>query len=61
MEQSNSGVQFIDEVFMRHLEKEEAVILPEYIKQEMILKGYDPINKDDIREFWLSKGIEQNG
>ena len=32
--------------------------LQELVEKEMRLKGFDPLNKDDVRKFWRTKGIE---
>lgn len=32
--------------------------LLELVEEEMRLKGFDPLNKDDVRKFWRTKGIE---
>lgn len=32
--------------------------LQELVEDEMRLKGFDPLNKDDVRKFWRTKGIE---
>lgn len=32
--------------------------LQSLVEQEMRSKGLDPLNKDDVKEFWRSKGIE---
>lgn len=34
-------------------------LLEDYVKDEMVNKNYDPLNKDDIKNFWChEKGIE---
>lgn len=33
-------------------------LLEEYVNDEMINKNYDPLNSNDVREFWRLKGIE---
>jgi len=37
------------------------VYLSDYVKAEMVLQGFNPINKDDITAYWMSKGIDTNG
>lgn len=37
------------------------VFLSDYVKADMLLQGFDPINKDDIAAYWMSKGIDTNG
>ena len=37
------------------------VFLSDYVKKDMIDKGFDPINNDDITAYWMSKGIDTNG
>ncbi len=32
--------------------------LVEIVEEEMRLAGLDPLNKDDVRKFWRTKGIE---
>lgn len=32
--------------------------LQELVEEEMRLAGLDPLNKDDVRKFWRTKGIE---
>lgn len=39
------------------LKKKENVSLEELIKKEMASQGLNPINIDEIREFWASKGV----
>lgn len=31
------------------------------VANDMISEGYDPLNKDDVKKYWTSKGIEVNG
>lgn len=38
--------------------KNTAPQLHELVEDEMRLKGFDPLNKDDVRKFWRTKGIE---
>jgi CxxC motif-containing protein len=37
------------------------VFLSDIVKKDMIDKGFDPINNDDITAYWMSKGIDTNG
>lgn len=32
--------------------------LENLVEQEMRSKGLDPLNKDDVKEFWRQKGIQ---
>ena len=50
-------LKMIDEAF-KMIEKDGKVILPEFVSRDMVEKGYNPINKDDIQRYWLSKGID---
>jgi len=52
--------KFIDEQF-RPATGEESVYLEEMVVYEMRVKGLDPLNKDDVKKFWASKGVESNG
>jgi hypothetical protein len=36
-------------------------ILSDLVKAEMVEKGFNPINKDDVQAFWMTKGIDSNG
>ncbi len=57
MQTSNTDVRFIDEVYKP--EKENKIILPEYVVKDMVAQGLNPLNKDDIQSYWLSKGISE--
>jgi len=35
--------------------------LQDLVEEEMITKGLDPLNKDDVQKYWASKGIHFNG
>jgi len=50
---------FIDETYNLEVEKENKIILPEYIVKDMVAQGLDPLNKDDIQTYWTSKGISE--
>jgi hypothetical protein len=50
----------IDEQF-RPTVQENFTVLQEVINKEMVAKGLDPLNKDDVKKFWASKGVESNG
>lgn len=52
--------KLIDEQF-KPVHKEEAAYLEEMVAYEMRIKGLDPLNKDDVKNFWASKGVESNG
>jgi len=52
-----TGPSFIDEVYKNPVEKENKKILSEFVIQDMISQGLDPINKNDIQTYWASKGI----
>lgn len=46
--------EVIDELFsLKHTSQN----LRELVEEEMRLKGFDPLNKDDVRKFWWTKGI----
>lgn len=47
--------EVIDEYFNP---KKTNLNLQELAEEEMRLKGFDPLNKDDVRKFWRTKGIE---
>lgn len=59
-EQKNKlNYTFIDEVYKPPIEKENKIILPEYVVKDMVAQGLNPLNKDDIQTYWLSKGISE--
>jgi len=35
--------------------------LEDLVEEEMRAKGLDPLNKDDVQKYWMSKGITLNG
>lgn len=35
----------------------EKKLLNEIIEEEMIAEGFNPLNRDDIKSYWMSKGI----
>lgn len=39
----------------------EKAYLEDLVEEEMLAKGLDPLNKDDIQFYWKSKGIVVNG
>lgn len=64
---SNNNVdlsKFIDEVF-RPINTAESTFLTNpvdgflesLVEEEMISKGLDPLNKEDVKKFWASKGV----
>lgn len=55
LDYTNTG-SFIDEQF-RPNKLEENKNLIELVEKDMIAEGYDPLNKDDVKAFWASKGI----
>ena len=59
MTYQHQGGQFIDEVFVPNKGKDEAkAILEDLTIKEMKSQGFDPLNMDDVKEFWRRKGIE---
>jgi hypothetical protein len=52
--------KLIDEQF-RPIVSEDVQYLDEMVAAEMRAKGLDPLNKDDVRAFWSSKGVDLNG
>lgn len=55
LDYTNTG-SLIDEQF-RPNKLEENKNLIELVEKDMIAEGYDPLNKDDVKAFWASKGI----
>lgn len=47
--------QFLCEV---PIHKSYATVLSEHVEKEMVDKGLNPLNKDDVIKFWRLKGIE---
>jgi|APGre2960657423_1045063.scaffolds.fasta_scaffold90117_3 hypothetical protein len=39
----------------------DGVSFDEIVKKEMVSQGLNPINIDDVRKFWASKGVAING
>jgi len=39
----------------------ESAFLQDLVEEEMRSKGMDPLNKNDIQKYWMSKGINFNG
>ncbi|CAB5221071.1 hypothetical protein UFOVP247_78 [uncultured Caudovirales phage] len=52
--------KLMDELY-RPFTSKDTTLLSEQVKEEMISKGLNPINKDDVLEFWASKGIKVHG
>lgn len=52
--------KLIDEQF-RPIVNEDVQYLDEMVALEMRSEGLDPLNKDDVKKFWTSKGVEFNG
>ena len=50
----------IDEYY-NPLNLSEKAHLQDLVEDEMRAKGLDPINKEDIQKYWMSKGIQFNG
>jgi hypothetical protein len=49
------GFDFICEVPIH--KPDNVKFLPEYVSEDMKAEGLDPLNKDDVKEFWRRKGI----
>lgn len=59
MTYQHQGGQFIDEVFIPNKADDETkIILEELTIKEIKSQGLDPLNMDDVKEFWRRKGIE---
>jgi len=41
------------------VQKENKIILSEYVVKDMLAQGLDPLNKDDIQFYWMLKGISE--
>ena len=39
----------------------EKLYLQDLVEEEMVSKGLDPLNKDDVQKYWAFKGIKTNG
>ena len=39
----------------------EKAYLQDLVEEEMLSKGLDPLNKNDVQKYWKSKGIDSNG
>jgi hypothetical protein len=50
--------KLMDELYRPTVSSKDSTLLTEQVREEMISKGLDPINIDDIQEFWKSKGID---
>jgi hypothetical protein len=46
----------IDEQFRAPVQ-ENITLLQEVINKEMVAQGLNPLNKDDVKKFWASKGV----
>jgi hypothetical protein len=33
------------------------VLVEEMVEKDMIVKGLNPLNKDDVNKYWASKGV----
>ena len=51
--------KLIDEQFRPSMDS--GVYLEEMVAKQMRAEGYDPLNKDDVKKYWASKGVESNG
>lgn len=51
--------KLIDEQFRPNMDS--GVYLEEMVAKQMRAEGYDPLNKDDVKKYWASKGVESNG
>ena len=60
----NSNKQTIDKIIDEHYNPRnlsEKAYLEDLVEEEMLSKGLDPLNKNDVQKYWKSKGIEANG
>lgn len=57
--QDHLNVIFIHEEYYNESDKDNKIILPEYIVKDMLAQGLDPLNRDDIQSYWTSKGISE--
>jgi len=55
LDYTNVG-SLIDEQY-RPNKLEENKNLQELVESDMVAEGYDPLNKDDVKAYWASKGI----
>jgi hypothetical protein len=49
------GLDFICEVPV--YKSDNIKFLPEYVADDIKAEGLDPLNTDDVKEFWRKKGI----
>lgn len=52
---TGEGFDFICEVPVH--KQDNVKFLPEYVHEDMKAEGLDPLNSDDVKEFWRKKGI----
>lgn len=60
----NSNKVIIDKIIDEHYNPRnlnEKAFLEDLVEEEMLSKGLDPLNKDDIQKYWKSKGVVLNG
>lgn len=64
----NDLSKFIDEVFKPVYSAESVLLtspvdglLSELVEEDMRAKNLDPLNKNDVKKYWASKGVESNG
>ena len=60
----DSNKQIIDKIIDEHYNPRnlnEKAFLEDLVEEEMLSKGLDPLNKNDVQKYWKSKGIEANG
>ena len=55
---SDKVVKMIDEYYNPKLVQDN---LENIVEEEMKAQGLNPLNKNDVRKFWASKGVGVNG
>ena len=64
MQQILDGKQIVQKIideFYRPKNYQEKLFLEDLVEEEMLSRGFDPLNKEDVQRYWKSKGIEANG
>ena len=60
LDSNHESSNIIDEYYNPRNLSEKAH-LQDLVEEEMRTKGLDPLNKEDIQKYWMSKGIQFNG
>lgn len=55
---SNKDIANVIDEYYNPRNVNEKAYLQDLVEEEMRMKGLDPLNKEDIQKYWMSKGIK---